>query len=148
MHPDITEIERKHRLFIEQVAASGAVWGLSRNDGWAVSLSHDYEDTEVMPFWSDRAYATAVAVNDWAGYTPQKLSLSEFMEDWLMGMHQDATLAGTNWDAKLSGKETEPLALALELIAELKATRKTVPFRQYKTLAGFETQIQQELAGE
>lgn len=139
-------MDKQQHLFIERVVASGTVWSLSRADSWAVSPSHEYEDTEVIPFWSDKDAAQAGAVNAWAKYTAQPLPLIEFMEDWLPGMHHDTTLAGINWDASLSGKETEPLPLALELIAHLKHTHTKVVFRNYSSLADFETQIRQELA--
>lgn len=146
MIQDKTTMDKQQRLFVERVVDSGKVWSLSRADSWAVSLSHDYEDTEVIPFWSDQDGARAGAVAAWAKYKPQQLSLIEFLEDWLPGMHHDTTLAGINWDARLSGNEVEPLPLALELIAHIKYTHTRVVFRNYSSLIDFETQIRQELA--
>ena len=60
MLQDIATIESKYKSFIERVAVSKLVWGLKNKSGWANSTSIDNEEIDVIPFWSDRAYAKAV----------------------------------------------------------------------------------------
>jgi hypothetical protein len=71
----------------------------------------DDEPCEVIPFWSDEAYARRAATRDWAEYVPVAISLDVFIDKWLKGMHKDGTLVGTNWDAHNCGEEIEPREL-------------------------------------
>ena len=142
--------DSKHKMFVQRVVALDKVWGLSSDDGWAISTSTHSEDEdgtqlEVLPFWSDKAYAKAVTKDDWIDYKPVSIDLPEFMENWLVGMHNDQTLAGTNWDAELCGKEIEPLLLALELIDQLRASKKPMRFQKYKDLNDFEKQVREAI---
>ena len=105
-----------HRRFIERVAKSRIVWGLRSRDGWAAAPSNDHEDREVMPFWSDRAYAARAAKNEWADYEPTSIDIDSFIDNWLRGMNQEGSLVGTNWDAHLMGLEIEPAELAKSLL--------------------------------
>lgn len=110
-----TALENKAR-FVARVRESGIVWGLRGPDGWATAGSTDYEDTTVMPFWSDRAYAARAAREEWQRMEPTSIPLSTFIDSLLRGMHDDGILVGPNWDAQGCGLELEPLALARELV--------------------------------
>jgi hypothetical protein len=55
-----TSIEN-HERFVRRVLEAGEVWGLRSADGWAVCDFHDFAGRQVMPFWSDRAYARRAA---------------------------------------------------------------------------------------
>lgn len=39
------------------------------------------------------------------------ISLEEFLDDWLPGMHEDVILVGVNWNGEMEGAEVEPLDL-------------------------------------
>jgi hypothetical protein len=106
-----------HNRFVERVLASRMVWGLRGPDGWAICDSAEYEDTQVMPFWSDSAYAARAAKDAWSDYAPAAITLDDFIDKWLRGMHEDGVLVGTNWDANNSGLEVEAQQLAGELTA-------------------------------
>ena len=113
-----------HERFIQRVVASGEVWALEAADAWAACESVEDSDgdgvpREVMPFWSDRAYAQRAAAGEWARFVPTPIPLDDFIDRWLKGMHADGTLAGTNWDAHNSGVEIEALELAQALLAAL-----------------------------
>lgn len=108
--------EENHRRFVERVAASGVVWGLRSAEGWVTCAASGAEDGEVMPFWSDRAYAARAAREEWAGYEPTSIALDSFIDPWLQGMHEDGTLVGTNWDANNCGLEVPADQLAQELV--------------------------------
>ena len=110
--------KEQHNRFVERVRASGLVWGLQSPDGWAMAPSNDEdEDADVIPFWSDRAYAARCAVDEWAVYSPESIPLEAFLEAWLPGMAEEGTLVGTNWNAQLTGTEVDPLDLREELLA-------------------------------
>lgn len=112
MIQDKASSDENHQRFIERVLANLTVWGLKSEDGWAVCSSNEYEETDVMPFWSDEAYARRAAKGEWENYIAAKIPLDEFIDGWLKGMHEEGVLVGTNWDAGLSGKEIEAIALA------------------------------------
>jgi Protein of unknown function (DUF2750) len=105
-----------HQRFVRDVVASGAVWGLKSERGWAVCESAEYEDTDVYPFWSTEAEARVHCTDEWARYAPARLELASFIATWLAGMSEDGVLVGTNWDADLAGLEVEPEDLAEELL--------------------------------
>lgn len=100
--------------FVEDVLKTGRVWGLreKNGDGWAVCDSIVFEDTEVFPLWSSETEARRHCNEEWDIYRPGAISLEEFLEDWLPGIHEDDALVGPNWDIELSGEEIEPADLA------------------------------------
>lgn len=106
---------RRYEKFIQIVSESKTLWGLKSEDGWCVCESNDYEDTEVMLFWSNEAYARQCAIEEWSHYKPTSIPLDEFMNSWLYGMNEDDLLVGVNWNAKLIGLEVEPFDLLKEL---------------------------------
>jgi hypothetical protein len=114
-NPD-AEYEAKYDAFIAEIKQTGEVWGLCTDeDDWAVCASSAYEDTDVMPFWSNQATAKAQCVGEWAVFHAQAIPLEDFINDWLPGMHEDDVLIGPNWDENLEGLEIEPADVALEL---------------------------------
>jgi hypothetical protein len=107
--------QERHDRFIRRVIASGEVWSLKSQDGgWCNAPSND-EEADVMPFWSDRAYAKQCAKDEWQGYEPVAIPLSAFLSRWLTGMSRDGLLVGTNWNAHLIGLEVDPLVLKQEI---------------------------------
>lgn len=141
MLQDASTTKYKHQKFVERVIEFDTVWALESEEGWATSSSNEFENVEVFPFWSDKAYAKALAKEEWSHYQPSVMPLSEFLENWLIGMHNDGLLVGTNWDANAFGQENEPLELALEIIRELKARNKALNFTKYDGLKDYESQI-------
>jgi hypothetical protein len=107
-----------YNRFVKSVRKNKLIWGLKSKDGWAIAPSNDYEDTNVMPFWSHRAYAERVAIDEWKYYQPTSIAFDEFIDCWLKGMSEDGYLAGIEWNAHLIGKEIEPIELARDLLAE------------------------------
>lgn len=116
--------ERNYAQFIKKVVKQNEVWYLHKDGGSAVSPSAKNVDLVVYPFWSDSFYAKVCANNEWAGYKPKAIALTEFLEVWLIPLYQDRRLIGTNWNEELLGKEMNPAQLLLELIKEI--NRKNV----------------------
>ena len=118
MPQDRATSESNYRNFIERVQDSGEVWGLRCDEGWAYCASNEYEDTDVLVCWSDRAYAQRHVQGDWSKHTPTAIPLDEFIDRWLQGMDDDGALVGPNWDADLCGLEVEPREIADQLITD------------------------------
>jgi hypothetical protein len=78
-------------------------------------------DTEVgvIPFWSAQQLASQLCNDEWSVYKPVAIAMEEFLDDWLIGMHEDVHRAGINWDEDLKGSEMEPLDLLEEFESEL-----------------------------
>lgn len=112
---DDANFKTSYRRFIDRAQAAGEVWGLQSDSGWAYCESDEYEDTEVLVFWSDRAAAQRLAVGEWSDHKAVAIQLEDFIENWLPGMDEDGALAGLDWDTELSGIEVEPGDLAADL---------------------------------
>ena len=145
MLQDIATTESKYKLFIEKTAASKLVWALKSKNGWANSHSNDSEDVDVIPFWSDRAYAKICARDDWKGYLPVEIPLAEFLESWCIEMADNEVLAGINWDANMFGKESTALNLALDILEQLNAINSAITFKNYSSINEFITEISESL---
>ncbi|HZO83654.1 MAG TPA: DUF2750 domain-containing protein [Verrucomicrobiae bacterium] len=109
--------KQRHQRFVERVVMSRVVWGLKGADGWAssVSTAPGSQGREVIPFWSDSASANQCAREAWNNYEAAEIPLDLFIQRWLPRMALERCIAGTNWNALLSGHEIEPDALRAEL---------------------------------
>ena len=105
-----------YERFIARARAQGEVYGLQApGDGWAVCPSSEDEDADVIVFWSDRALAARHKKEEWRDYVVTPISLDEFVEAWLKGMHDDGSIVGPDWDTNLLGLEVEPIDVARRL---------------------------------
>ena len=94
--------------FCARAAGAGEVWVLTEGEDCAVVESNDFEESEVMPFWSSREGAERAATGDWARYSPGAVPLDEFVASWLPSMDEDGFLVGPDWSEELEGDEVEP----------------------------------------
>lgn len=101
--------QKNYQRFFEDSIRTGCVWGLQGSDGWAQCDSEKYKNTTVIPFWSEPEFAEAHQADEWKSYDVVAISLEEFLDDWLTGMHTDVLLVGINWDEELNGLDYEPL---------------------------------------
>jgi len=104
--------------FIDEVLGTEVVWGLSDGENWASCDSVDFEEREVIPFWSNEHLAAKLCCDDWKIYQPTAIRFDDFVDAWLHGMHDDEVLVGVNWDEALEGPEIEPLLLMDDLLEE------------------------------
>ncbi len=142
------DVETNYLNFISEIVASEKVWGLTKDDTWATSSSYEFEDVEVILFWSKSDAAAACAEDDWEVYKPESITLVEFLENWCVGMYGDNLLLGANWTAELIGREAEPLEVALDVVNQLKEQGKTIEFTQYDSQEEFEAQVNEALEEE
>ncbi len=103
--------------FVASVKSSGTVWGLRSPNGWAYCPSN-HTDTDVLLFWSERAYAARHAKEEWQSYEATSIPVDQFIDSWLRGMHQDGLLVGVKFNADLAGLELTPRELAAALTSE------------------------------
>lgn len=103
------DIDENYRLFFDEAVHTGCVWGLENDEGWAQCDSEKYSDATVIPFWSQPEYAELHRQDEWSAYNVIAISLEEFLDDWLTGMHEDVILVGVNWNANFEGDDHEPL---------------------------------------
>lgn len=115
------------------------VWGLENSEGFATSSSNDYEDSEGEPvglicFWAEKALANSCIKGDWSDYKLVEVSLSDFIENWCVGMSGDELMVGTSFDANMFGFEVDPLDLIIDLSRELKNQGKEIELQKYRQL--------------
>ncbi|MDB1123865.1 DUF2750 domain-containing protein [Vibrio algarum] len=108
-----SDIEANLQLFVTETKQNQVVWGLRNNDeDWLACDSSEFENSEVMPFWSNKEDAAIHNVEEWAEFEIYEIPLDVFVEDWLITLAEDGVLAGVNWNESLEGKEMEPSDLA------------------------------------
>jgi hypothetical protein len=111
------DLEANKERFIRRVRETRQVWGLRSETGWAYCPSN-HQETDVLLFWSDEAYAKRHAVAEWASYVATPVEFDAFIDRWLRGMHEDGLLAGVNFNSDLAGLEVDPVELANALVSE------------------------------
>jgi hypothetical protein len=139
-------IEQRHKKFIKKVCESEIVYALKDRDGFATSSSVHYEDDEGEPiemicFWAEKAFAKSCIKEDWAEYKVSEISLTDFIENWCVGMESDGLLIGTEFDQNMFGFEAEPLELILDLSTELNSIGKDLNFENFDGIADLEKQV-------
>lgn len=106
-------IEENLTLFVQETAQTQVVWGLkNEEEGWLSCDSTEFEESEVMPFWSSKADAEIHNIEEWSDFVVTEIPLDMFLEEWLKTLSEDGVLLGLNWNAALDGKELEPLEVA------------------------------------
>ncbi|GGI76685.1 DUF2750 domain-containing protein [Shewanella gelidii] len=113
-------IENKALLakFVANVKESQTLWGLQdkAGEGWVVCDSSEYEETDVMPIWSNKEQAEGHCTQEWQDYVAVAIPLEEFMEYWVSDLNDDGVLVGLDWEAETDCLEMDPIELAKELV--------------------------------
>lgn len=104
---------KRFEHFIRVIADWQEVWGLYQ-DGWALAAADD--GTTVFPLWPAQEYAQVCAANEWSGYEPRSISLSDFLEVLLPKLKLDGVLPGVFFTPTSKGvtQSVDELKLALE----------------------------------
>ena len=108
---DSATVESNFQRFIERIIENETVYYLSNEDGVANSVSNEDEETVILMFWSDRAYATRAKKCFDEHLDEVEMDLFDFLYRWLPGMSGDGVLAGPNWNGDLVGREIDPFEL-------------------------------------
>ena len=108
---DSTTVESNFQRFIDRIIENESVFYLGNEDGVANSVSNEDEETVILMFWSDRAYATRAKKCFDEHFDEVEMDLFDFLYRWLSGMSGDGVLAGPNWNGELVGREIDPFDL-------------------------------------
>jgi hypothetical protein len=102
--------------FLSDVKTTQSFWALQEKSGedWVVLDSINFENTEVMPLWSNQELAQKHCIDEWQQYVPTKIILSDWLEFWLEDLSEDGVIVGINWqDESSQTDESEYLELDL-----------------------------------
>lgn len=142
------DIRLNHEKFIKKVCETNIVYGLKNEVGFATSSSNEVKDKNGEPFkiicfWSEEIRARVCAKNVWKNYQTVEIELNNFIENWCIGMNNDGLRVGTNFDQNMFGYEIEGYDIILELINELKSSKKELKFKKFESIKDLETQIKE-----
>lgn len=146
MFQDTISIEKKHKRFIKTICASETVYALRNNNGFANSSSVYYQAPNGKPigiicFWAEKSLAKSCIQKEWQDYAVYEIPITEFIENWCIGMGNDGLLVGTEFDQNLFGFEANPFELILDLIKELNSLNKDLNFRRFTNISDIESQV-------
>lgn len=138
-------ITNRYKKFIKTVCETDIVYALQNHEGFATSASVQYDDENDRPvgvlcFWAESGRAKSCSINHWENYQLTEISLADFIENWGVGMENDGILAGIEFDQNMFGYEAKPLDLILDLVAEIKATKKSISLQKFDGIADLEEQ--------
>lgn len=85
--------------FLAETKSTQVVWALQDkvSEDWVVLDSPAFEDTEVIPLWSNAMLAQQHCIEEWSDYVPCEISLSDWFEFWLEDLNKDGVIVGVNW---------------------------------------------------
>jgi hypothetical protein len=89
---DSATVELNFERFVERIIERESVFYLANSDGVANSVSNEDEETVILMFWSDRAYATRAKSNFNEEFEEVEIDLFDFLYRWLPGMTVDGVL--------------------------------------------------------
>ncbi|TWP29423.1 DUF2750 domain-containing protein [Apibacter muscae] len=96
-------------------------------------------------FWSDESLAKSCIEKEWRNYQVSPLLLSEFLENWCVGMYNDGLMVGIDFDKNLFGDEIEPLNLILDILSLLIDLNKNISFNKYNGVSELYNQAKELL---
>jgi hypothetical protein len=103
------------QTFVDKSKASQTFWGLQdpTSDDWVVCDSLEFEETDVMPLWTDSKGATNYCSEDWSDYVPVAITVEDFLEYWAADLNYDGVLLGLDWLAEDENSiEIDPIEVA------------------------------------
>lgn len=85
--------------FLTQVKSTQILWALKdkASEDWVVLDSPNFENTDVMPLWSEAILAQEHCIEEWSDYTPCEISVAEWLEFWVEDLNEDGVIVGVNW---------------------------------------------------
>ena len=80
----------------------------------------DNEGHEIVPVWPHECFAAACTAAEWAGSEPRSISLTDWMDNWLVGMSKDNRLIVVFKTPSSNGAVVTPERLTEDLARELR----------------------------
>jgi hypothetical protein len=108
--------------FLTQVKPTQILWALQdkASEDWVVLDSPSFENTDVMPLWSEQELAQQHCIDEWSDYIPCEISVAEWLEFWVEDLNDDGVIVGINWQGSDDDVELE-LADFTQGIAEIES---------------------------
>ncbi|MCH2193813.1 DUF2750 domain-containing protein [Kordia sp.] len=151
MFQDSALIKQRHTKFISTVCTTEIVSALKNRKGFATTSSNHYDDVDGNPvemicFWAEKARVKSCIKGEWKSYKTQQIQLTDFLENWCLGMENDGLLIGTEFDQNMFGYEAEPTELIFEIIQGLKKLEKELSLKKFKGIFDLEQQVKDILS--
>jgi hypothetical protein len=86
----------RYWYFVRNVAEFEQLWMLEWPSGSSLAYERD-DGTLVYPFWPEKEFAEAAAIEDWSTAKAVAVPLEQFMERWLPGMQRNGEDVGVFW---------------------------------------------------
>ena len=102
-----TTLNNGHKRFIERVIETETVWYFELDDGILHFEANDYEDTHVLPVFSDETLAMRFKKENEQDLEMFDIPLFEFLYEWLILLQEDDVVIGMNWREHEYGSEME-----------------------------------------
>lgn len=139
-------VHQRYEKFVKKVSDTEIVYALKNKEGYATSSSVHFEDENGNPiglicFWGEMARAKSCIKKEWKSYKVVEIPLTEFIENWCIGMENDDLLMGIEFDQNMYGFEAEPLEVILDLVKEVKLLGKDLKFRNFKGVTDLEKKV-------
>lgn len=132
--------------FITEIFETQKVLILQSEEGFAITFSEEFEyedesQLEVICFWSSTEKAEQAKQNQWQNHQIETLNLTDFIEQWLIGMFEEVSLAAINFDAEGKGDEIVPLDLLLDIANYGIKNNTNLKFQHFKSFKDLREQI-------
>lgn len=145
MIQDASAIIDAYKEFINTAIEQGKVWTLVKADEMAIVDSQLYDDTLTTLFFSKMEAAYLLQKDEWFDFEVAEISLSSFLEKWLVGLYNQDIMVAAIWNDVATGREFEPLELLLEFLETLKEQESELVFENYYDLNDFLLKIKESL---
>ncbi|WP_339724443.1 DUF2750 domain-containing protein [uncultured Paraglaciecola sp.] len=95
----MTDTQSPSADFMAQVQATQTLWALQdqASEGWVVLDSVNFENTDVMPIWSNMELAQSHCIDEWQDYVPKAITIADWLEFWVEDLAEDNVLIGVEW---------------------------------------------------
>lgn len=109
--------EKRLAAFIDSVATTKQVYGLSDDEGWA--LLGDDNDADILPLFHDHELAEAFRkAADFKQYEVEMLEIDELIE-WLGDLEEDDMMVAVCPNTRFEGAIVEPAQLKTDLLKKI-----------------------------
>ena len=112
-------VAERYSYFVKRIVVKEELWGLVDSEGnW--SLVAEEGKAPVFHLWTDAEFAQFARIGMFDKYSPTKVDLHEFMEDWLPNMAQDGVKVGVFTLSETENSSVDANKLLIDIRAEEK----------------------------
>jgi len=103
----------RYEYLIKNATQHKEVWLLHAIDG-LYAMFEDQQGQQYIPVWPEQVFAASYAIDDWEGYSSQRMGLGEFL-DWLKELKNDEIFIGVFPDNNFQAIPVDPITLKKQL---------------------------------